>query len=175
MPDADVGQETQLRSDYQSGNLISCTTWLAQFAAEETDELRLHRYATIALVTGAAACEALLSEVVYITAPAQFTPKFRRASVSGKYNLFKQGATNANLDSDHPEVSELLTHKNAIAHSEPNNPRSSRYVNRLSADGARWAALTVIAFAEAIWGANMPAWLNADVNSSKYMINHIVK
>lgn len=129
-------EEASLVSVYQSGALLSYARTLASVAAESTDPYVVHCLGTAAILTSAAASEAILSEFVYSSFPSAFTKDFRKDGVAAKYktiNDLKSGWLPAakeekvklvppsELDTDHPEVAELLRHRNAIAHSEPSN------------------------------------------------------
>lgn len=162
---AHIGEMAR-RMDYQSGSLIRYARKLASMAARSNDLDDVRALATAAVLTSAAATEATLAEFVYITALAAFTRDFRRAGVAEKYDFVKKikaggppsqsGRPNKPLgptvlDTDHPEVSELAGYRIAIAHSEPDNPRSWRFGERINCEGASWAARVAEAFAGTIW------------------------
>lgn len=154
MSDEARASDAQLVSVYQSAALVLYTKKLAAFVATATDQQDACCFATATLLTAAAACEAILSEFVYITNLPAFTPEFLKAGVAKKYESCK----NRKLDKEHPAVSELIRHRHAISHSEPNHRRSQLFGTRVNVDGARWAAQTVEDFARAIWGSSMPKW-----------------
>ncbi len=89
MTSADVDQETtgttaELRSVFVSAGLVLYTRKSAALAYEMTDEADIHCLATAALLTAAAAAEAILSESAYITNINRFTEPFLFASVEKK-------------------------------------------------------------------------------------------
>jgi hypothetical protein len=147
-------QDIELVSVYQSAGLVICTRTLAALAAGASKQGDVTSLATAALLTAVAASDAILSEFMYTTDLPGYTRKFLKAGVADKYKCI----SNKKLADDHPAVFELVRHRLAIAHSEPNNRRSRLYGNRISVDGAHWAAQTVETFARAVWGSSMPIW-----------------
>lgn len=170
---------------YQSGGLVNYVKTLARYAAQAGDPHEKECFALASILTAVAAVEANLTEFVVfkynLTPPSRF---FRKTNQE-KYELIKNLRRTQNpqdlldelkvkpkeeplkpkpeFDTDHPEVAKLIGCRNAITHSEPDNPRSISYNRLLNSDGARWAAETAQAFAYAIWGADMPEWLKRDL------------
>ena len=155
------GRSCEAVSDYQSAGLVVNTRKLAELTAESTNPADIGSLATATILTAAAALEATLSEFLWITNPAAFTKEFRRAGIAGKY----QHITQRSLAIDFPATAELVGHRIAISHSEPNNRRSRQFGSRINADGAHWAAETVETFAEAIWGNSMPQWFRNTIRT----------
>lgn len=143
---------------FMSGGLVTFTRKLADMAAQANEQQDVACLATATILTAAAALEAILSEFVYTINPSGYTKQFRKTGVPEKFRL----ATGTGLVATHPAVAELWDHRNAIGHSEPENPRSRFYGTRIDKAGAGWAISTVESFARALWGSNMPDWFRSD-------------
>ena len=89
MSDMNHAAEASLVSVYQSGALVGYARRLASLAAESTDNNDVHCLAAAAILTAAAASEAILSEFVYLSYPLAFTKDFRGDGVAAKYKFIK--------------------------------------------------------------------------------------
>ena len=174
------GGEASCVSVYQSGALVGYAQRLASLAAESRDPYDVACFAAAAILSAAAASEAILSEFVYSSYLSAFTKDFRKAGVAAKYETIQELKSGSHvaakakkqknvpptkLARDHPDVEELLGYRIAIAHSEPGSLRSRLYATRINADGARWAAQVAQTFAKSIWGPLIPNWLEDSFGS----------
>lgn len=143
---------------FQSGALVAFTRRLATLAAQASEQQESACFATATILTAAAALEAILAEYLYLSGRSAYTKKFRRVGVPEKYEMIKA----SKLADDHPAVSELWAHRNAIGHSEPENGRLRNYGTRINSAGAIWAYETIEKFARTLWGPAMPNWFRSD-------------
>lgn len=143
---------------FQSGGLVAFTRRLATLAAQASEQQESACFATATILTAGAALEAILAEYLFISERSAYTKEFSIAGVPKKYEMIKA----RKLVKDHPAVSELWAHRNAIVHSEPENERSRNYGTRINPAGARWAYETVDKFARTLWGSAMPNWFRSD-------------
>lgn len=141
---------------FQSGGLVAHTRRLASLAAKSADEIEEVCLATAAILMGAAAFEALLSEATYLKNPMLYKKKtgFRLKGVPEKFKMLMGGE----LGGMCPDGDELWAHRVALSHAEPDHRRTRFVGTRINADGARWAAETTERLAVMIWGADMPRW-----------------
>jgi hypothetical protein len=140
---------------FQSGGLVAHTRRLACLAAKSADEIEEVCLATAAILMGAAAIEALLSEAAYLKKPALYKKnKFRFEGVPGKFKML----TGDELTVKCPDGNKLWAQRVALSHAEPDHSRTRFVGTRINADGARWAAETTERLAVMIWGADMPRW-----------------
>lgn len=157
---------------YQSGGLVGYTRILAALAARSGDEKETGCLATAAILTAAAALEAILADYLYVTDRPPYREERRWIEQPKKYVKFSNGGVpikyqllrDTILEADYPEVSNLWAVRNAIVHSEPDHVRTRTYGARINPDGATWAYETAQTFACNLWGADMPQWLRSDLD-----------
>ncbi len=130
---------------------------MSRLAGKSTAQDEVVCLATAAILMGAAAIEALLSEAAYIVKPELYKEEndFRRLGVPRKFKML----TGKELKDACPDGDELWGWRLALSHAEPNHKRTRFVGARINAEGARWAAETTERLAVMIWGAHMPRLL----------------
>ncbi len=138
---------------YQSAGLVAHTRILARIAQGEKDEMRVVTLATATILMASAALEAVLSEATYILKPSLYENKgFRKSGAPTKFKKL----------TGHPsqEATDLWNTRIAVAHAEPDNPRTRFVGMKLNAQGAEWAASCIEKISKEIWGTSMPKWFS---------------
>lgn len=172
--DAANSAESCYISVYQTGALVKHTRTLAHHAARAADPEDEAGFAVAAILTAVAAAEAILAEFLHHTNRSKATRGFFRDPIAEKHKIIKKlklvaSATASgkqhDLDNDHPHIAELIKHRNALTHHEPENHRSRISGSRITPAGAQWALDSVQDFARAIWqGVEMPDWVKSGLS-----------
>jgi hypothetical protein len=143
---------------YNAGGLVAQSRRLRDVAADaakagnQSDEAT---FATATLLMAGAGLEAILSEFAHDKDRALYAKgSFRREGVARKF----QKLTHLDFQTEHPNASELMEARKAIAHSEPHAQRSRMVSKRINHAGAQWATQTLEDFAISIWGDELPKW-----------------
>lgn len=126
---------------FQSGGLVSNVRRHARLAGQSKDRYEADQIAIATILLAGAAQEAILLEYAYVIRPDLYSNSgFKRAGgVPAKYKRLK----NRELKVALPDAAELWTHRVAIGHSEPDNPRSRFYGTRVNKAGVEWTVTTV--------------------------------
>lgn len=145
--------ETAHIQAYQSGGLVRSASRLLKLATASTDDEDTMALILATYLTTAAALEALLLEATSVLNPTLYAQKeFRQAGAPKKYSLLK--GTNSN------DASHLWSIRIAVAHGEPENPRTRFVGEHLTVAGAQQAVDMLNTLARDVWGPSMPQWFS---------------
>lgn len=117
------------------------------------------------ILMGAAALEALLTEVAYLDKPELYNNKsFLKAGFKKKVEMLK-GNEYVSL---YHEANKLWEYRKAIAHSEPINERSLNIGEIINSEGAKWVYKTLEEFSRIVWKSEIPVWFSETTGIRKF-------
>lgn len=142
---------------FQSASLVVNTKRLSEMVCEPMNIKDISCLAEATVLMGAAALEALLSEVAYLEKPELYEEmEFRRGGFKKKIILLK-GKDFFPLCY---EANKLWEYRKALAHSEPINERTTMIGKIINVEGAQWVYKTLEKFSRIIWDSKMPLWFS---------------